>query len=123
MIGIALAWPGQEHGTLWISGDTVLYGGLREVPDRITVDTAVVHLGGVKFPLSGPARYTMTAEEAIELCELMRPRTVVPIHYEGWKHFRQGREEIERAFAAAPAPVRDSVRWLPIGEPVDLGSG
>ena len=38
----------------------------------------------------------------------------------GWKHFRQGREAIEREFAGAPAQVRDSIRWLPIGEPVEL---
>ena len=38
----------------------------------------------------------------------MRPRTAIPIHYEGWKHFREGRDAIERAFAAAPAEVRDA---------------
>jgi hypothetical protein len=29
--GFALAWPGQAHGVLWISGDTVLYDGVRQV--------------------------------------------------------------------------------------------
>jgi hypothetical protein len=50
------------------------------------------------------------------------PRTAIPIHYEGWKHFRQGREAIEAEFATAPQAFRDSVRWLPIGEPVELGA-
>ena len=121
MIGFSLDWEGQEHGALWISGDTVLYPGVREVADRIDVGTAVLHLGGVRFPVSGPLRYTMTAAEAVELCELVRPHTAIPIHYEGWKHFRQGREAIERELASAPAEVRDAVRWLPIGEPVDVG--
>ena len=31
VIGFALRWEGQEHGVLWISGDTVLYDGVREV--------------------------------------------------------------------------------------------
>ena len=31
VIGFALRWDGQEHGVLWISGDTVLYDGVREV--------------------------------------------------------------------------------------------
>ena len=44
----------------------------------------------------------MTARDAVELCGLVRPRTAIPIHYEGWKHFREGREAIEREFAAAP---------------------
>ena len=61
VIGFALRWDGQEHGVLWISGDTVLYDGVREVADRLEVDTALLHLGGVQFPVSGPLRYTMTA--------------------------------------------------------------
>ena len=120
VIGFSLVWEGQGHGALWISGDTVLYPGLREVADRIDVGTAVLHLGGVRFPVSGPIRYTMTAAEGVELCGLIRPRTWVPIHYEGWKHFRQGRKAIERELASAPAEVRDSIRWLPIDEPTGV---
>ena len=115
VIGFALRWDGQEHGVLWISGDTVLYDGVREVADRLTVDTAILHLGGVKFPVSGPLRYTMTAREAVELCGLIKPRTIIPLHYEGWKHFREGRAAIEAEFAKAPQEIRDSVQWLPIG--------
>ena len=108
---------------LWISGDTVLYDGVREVADRLQVDTALLHLGGVRFPVTGPVRYTMTARDAVELCRLIRPRTAIPIHYEGWKHFRQGRDAIEREFASAPEDMRASVRWLPIGEAVDVENG
>jgi L-ascorbate metabolism protein UlaG (beta-lactamase superfamily) len=70
--------------------------------------------------VSGPVRYTMTARDVVELCGLIRPRTVIPIHYEGWKHFRQGREAIEREFSAAPAEFQRTVRWLPIGSPVSV---
>ncbi len=115
VIGFALRWDGQEHGVLWISGDTVLYDGVRQVADRLEVDTALMHLGGVRFPVSGPLHYTMTAAQAVELCGLIRPRTVIPIHYEGWKHFREGREAIEREFATAPEEFRRSVSWLPLG--------
>lgn len=121
VIGFALAWPGQADGQLWISGDTVLYEGVREVARRLTVDTALLHLGGVQFPVTGPVRYTMTAAQAVELCGLIEPRTILPIHYEGWKHFKEGRAEIERTLAAAPAAVRDAVRWLPIGEAIEVG--
>jgi L-ascorbate metabolism protein UlaG (beta-lactamase superfamily) len=115
VVGFALRWEGQEHGALWISGDTVLYDGVREIADRIDVGTALVHLGGVRFPVTGPLRYTMTAAEAIELCGLLQPQTAIPIHYEGWRHFRQGRGGIESEFAAAPAEFRRRVRWLPLG--------
>jgi L-ascorbate metabolism protein UlaG (beta-lactamase superfamily) len=120
VIGFALRWDGQEHGVLWISGDTVLYDGVREVAERLDVDTALLHLGGVQFPVTGPVRYTMTARQAVELCRLVRPRTAIPVHYEGWKHFRQGRDAIEREFASAPDDIRRSLRWLPLGVAVEL---
>ena len=120
VIGFALRWEGQEGGVLWISGDTVLYDGVREVASRLRVDTAIVHLGGVRFPVTGPVHYTLTATEAVELLGLVRPRVTIPLHYEGWKHFKEGREAVERELAEAPAPVRESVRWLPIGEAVTL---
>ena len=122
VIGFALRWDGQHEGVLWISGDTVLYGGVRQVADRFDIDTAVLHLGGVQFPVTGPVRYTMTAKDAVELCRLIRPRTAIPVHYEGWKHFRQGREVIEREFANAPEDIRRRIRWLPIGVEVDLAA-
>lgn len=106
---------GQEHGVLWISGDTMLYEGVREVAERLDVDTALLHLGGVRCPITGPVRYTMTARNAVELCRLVRPRTVIPIHYEGWKHFREGSQAIEREFAGAPDDIRRRLQWLPIG--------
>jgi L-ascorbate metabolism protein UlaG (beta-lactamase superfamily) len=122
VVGFALRWDAQEHGVLWISGDTVLYDGVREVATRLPIDTAILHLGGVQFPITGAVRYTMTARDAVELCHLIRPRTVIPIHYEGWKHFRQGREAIESEFARAPKDIRRRVRWLPIGTAVELAA-
>jgi L-ascorbate metabolism protein UlaG (beta-lactamase superfamily) len=104
--GFALRWEGQEHGVLWISGDTVLYDGVR--------------LGGVRFPVTGPVRYTMTARQAVELCGLVRPHTAIPVHYEGWSHFQQDRATIERELAEAPADVRQSFRSAPIGTGIEV---
>jgi L-ascorbate metabolism protein UlaG (beta-lactamase superfamily) len=120
VVGFALAWPGQRDGALWITGDTVWFDGLRRAAKRLRVGTLVMHLGGVQFPLTGPLRYTMTGTQAVRLCRLARPRTAVPVHYEGWRHFRQGRAGAERAFATAPTGVRNAVRWLTIGEPTTM---
>jgi L-ascorbate metabolism protein UlaG (beta-lactamase superfamily) len=108
---VGFAVRGEEQ-SLWITGDTVLYDGVRQVAGRVPVDVALLHLGGVRFPVTGPVRYTMTAAEAVELCRLVRPQVAIPIHYEGWSHFREGREAIEREFAKAPDIA---LRWLPIG--------
>jgi L-ascorbate metabolism protein UlaG (beta-lactamase superfamily) len=120
VIGFALRWPGQEHGAVWVSGDTVLYDGVRHVAGRLDIGTAVLHLGGVRFSVTGPVRYSMTARDAVDLCTLMRPRTAVPVHYEGWSHFRQPRTVIQDEFDRAPADVRDSLRWVEIGTSAEL---
>lgn len=120
VIGFALGWDGQEHGALWVSGDTVLYDGVRQVADRLRVGTALLHLGGVRFPVTGPVRYSMTARDAVELCRIVRPTTAIPVHYEGWTHFQQGREAMEHEFARAPEEVRRSIRWAPIGQSLEV---
>jgi L-ascorbate metabolism protein UlaG (beta-lactamase superfamily) len=120
VVGFALRWEGQRHGVLWISGDTVLYGGVREVADRLRVGVALLHLGGVRFPVTGPVRYSLTARKAVDLCRLIRPHTAIPVHYEGWRHFQEPRPVLEREFENAPPEVRRSIRWLPLGAPTDL---
>jgi L-ascorbate metabolism protein UlaG (beta-lactamase superfamily) len=120
VIGFALKWDGQEHGVLWISGDTVLYDGVREVADRLEVDIAILHLGAARFGITGPIHYTMGAKSGVELCRVVRPRTAIPVHYEGWSHFRQGRDAIERELANAPDHIRNTFQLLPIGTAVDV---
>ncbi|MFF0094915.1 MBL fold metallo-hydrolase [Streptomyces canus] len=120
--GFALKWEGQRHGALWISGDTVLYDGVRQVARRMQVGTALLHLGGVRFPVTGPIRYTMTAAHAVELCRLLLPVTAIPVHYEGWHHFREGRGAIEDELARAPADIRNRFRWLPTGTPTEIST-
>ena len=120
VVGFALTWAGQEHGALWFSGDTVLYRGVREVPARLDVGTAVVHLGRVRFGLTGPVTYTMDVDDAIELCEPASPHTILPVHYEGWSHFTEHRAEIEAQLARSSSALVDRVRWAPLGEPTEL---
>jgi L-ascorbate metabolism protein UlaG (beta-lactamase superfamily) len=77
----------------------------------------------VRFPVTGPVRYSMTAREAVELCRLVRPRTVIPVHYEGWTHFRQGRGAIQQQFQQfeqAPADIGRRLQWLPIGASIGI---
>jgi L-ascorbate metabolism protein UlaG (beta-lactamase superfamily) len=120
VIGFMLEWEGQRHGALWISGDTVYYRGVAEVGQRFEVGTALIHMGGVRFAISGPARYTMNAREAARVADEFGLTTLLPIHYEGWKHFREGRADAERTFA--DAGITDRVHWLAAGvaETVDV---
>ncbi len=119
VVGFSLAWAGQEHGELWVTGDTVLFPALREVPERLNVGTMLMHLGSVRFRyLSGWFRYTMDAREGAELIDLVKPTHVVPIHYEGWSHFQQDRPAAEPILAAAAHG--DRVTWVDPGASTTL---
>ena len=72
MVGFALGWEGQAHGTLWITGDTVLYDGVRQVADRLQVGTAVLHLGCVRFPVTGPVPKSPASVRVVPMCEQVR---------------------------------------------------
>src|SRR5258708_494055 len=62
-IGFFLEWPGQRHGGFYISGDTVYFRGIDRIARRFKISVAILHLGGVRFAASGPARYTLNSVE------------------------------------------------------------
>ncbi len=113
VIGFILEWEGQNNGALYISGDTVWFSGIAEVAKRFKVGTALLHLGGVGFTLSGPLRYTFNGKEAVQTTQVLGAKTVIPIHYEGWTHFREPKKEAQQAFAQAGLSER--VKWLTLG--------
>lgn len=102
VLGFTIEWDGQENGCIYISGDTVLFEGIYELAAKKKVDIAILHLGAGAFPyLKRNLRVTMNGEEAIETAKLLNPNSVIPIHYEGWWHFRQNtkslKNEIEKS--------------------------
>jgi L-ascorbate metabolism protein UlaG (beta-lactamase superfamily) len=118
VIGFVVEWEGQSGGAVWISGDTVLYRGIRQVAERFSIGTAFVHMGRATLKPTGPAHFTLTATEAAETARLLGSADIYPIHYEGWSHFREGRADVEREFIRAG--LRDRLRWLPMGETVEV---
>lgn len=102
VIGFTIEWEGQKDGCIYISGDTVLFEGIYELSRRKKVDTAILHLGAGAFPyLKRNLRVTMNGEEAIETTKILNANRVIPIHYEGWWHFKQSakalKDEIEKS--------------------------
>ena len=51
----------------------------------------------------------------------MRPRIAIPVHYEGWSHFHEGRDAIEQQIDRAPNELRDVFQLIPLGEPIEVG--
>lgn len=116
--GFMLEWDGQRRGALYISGDTVLFEGVEEVTRRFRVGVALLHCGAARSQRLGPDPLTLTGAEAAQLAKMLPDATIIPIHYEGWAHFSEGREAIEQAFAGNPAKSR--LRFLPPGQSVAL---
>jgi L-ascorbate metabolism protein UlaG (beta-lactamase superfamily) len=104
--------------TIYLSGDTVWYDGVAEVAARYPVSIAVLFLGAARVEAVGPWNLTFTAEEAVEAARAFAQATIVPLHYEGWKHFSESRGDIERAFRTAG--LEDRLVWLPRGTPALL---
>jgi L-ascorbate metabolism protein UlaG (beta-lactamase superfamily) len=109
--GFVIESPDTEVPTIWITGDSVLYRGLRQVAASFDIDVLVMHLGGVGFPISGPLKYTMNGADGVQLAHLLDPQVIVPVHHEGWSHFRETRDALTAAFAQAPEDVRARVLW------------
>lgn len=114
VVGFILEWKGQKNGVLYISGDTVMFDGIKQVADRFHVGCAILHVGRASFKATGALHYTFTAKEAVEAAKVLDARTTFPIHYEGWSHFSEGRAEVERAFAHEGCS--DRLNFFPIGE-------
>ncbi|MFD3165907.1 MBL fold metallo-hydrolase [Herpetosiphon sp. NSE202] len=102
VIGFVLEYPNFEHGPIYISGDTVLFAGIQQIAERYAIGTAFLHVGAAQFAPTGPTLFTFDAEQALQAAQLLKPHTLIPIHFDGWQHFSQGQAEIEQAFAAAP---------------------
>ena len=116
--GFVLEWEGQKEGVLYITGDTVYFPGIAQVAQRFKIGLAILHLGRASFPITGPIRFTMDVKDGIQAVKVLNPGMVIPIHYEGWKHFSQGRALIEEGFTSAG--FKDRLTWLNFGDAVDF---
>ena len=108
--------------SVWITGDTVMTPQIRAaaLAHQGRVDVLVVHCGAVQFPrapLLGRAVFTFTPAQVLELCELLEPRVVIPVHRSGWTHFQP---ESELRGVLDGSRFGDRMRWLEPGESTEV---
>ncbi|HEU4643252.1 MAG TPA: MBL fold metallo-hydrolase [Gemmatimonadaceae bacterium] len=118
VVGFVLQPVHAPDEGIYVTGDTVWYEGIAEVARRFAVRAIVAFLGAARVAAVGPSHITLTAEEGVELARAFPTATVVPLHFEGWAHFTEGRSEIAAAFASAGLEHR--LRWPEPGRPVGL---
>lgn len=112
--GFMLEWEGQRDGGLYISGDTVAFSGLRAIAERFPrIALGLFHLGAARFPVTGPFRLSLNAQAALKVDDWLKPRRIVPIHYDGWKHFSQTPDEVREVFRDADRAHK--LHWLTPG--------
>ena len=116
--GFMLAFSDNPENSIYVSGDTVWFDGIAEVAKRFEPMIAVLFMGAARIPAVGPAHLTMTAEEGIYAARAFANAIILPLHFEGWEHLSESRQDIERAFGAVRLEQR--LRWPMPGVPTDL---
>src|ERR1700681_1372102 len=81
---------------IYISGDTVWFDGVAEVAKRFKV--------GVVLPFAdaaqtrGPFHLTMDTNDTIGTARAFADAVIVPVHTDGWAHFRQNASDLRASF-------------------------
>jgi L-ascorbate metabolism protein UlaG (beta-lactamase superfamily) len=109
VVGFVLT--GEGLPTVYVSGDNASLDAVREVAGRFApVDTAVLFAGAPRFPvLFDNQVIVLDSAMAAEAAQILGARRVVPVHYDSWAHFTEGREQLEAAFTAAG--LADRLDW------------
>ena len=104
---------------IYVSGDTVPFAGTEEIARRCApVDLAILHLGRVQVEPMPGVTLSMTANDGVRFAKALKARKVVPIHFEGWAHFTEGRDAAMREFAKDEIASRTV--WLTSGQTADV---
>lgn len=102
---------------LYITGDTLIHDRLQEIPRRYpTIDLSLLHLGGTKVM---GILLTMDASQGIQMLELTRPRTAVPIHYDDYTVFKSPLSDFQRA--VHDMELTTQVSYVDRGETYEFG--
>jgi L-ascorbate metabolism protein UlaG (beta-lactamase superfamily) len=116
-MGTIIDWErdGRRRLRLYITGDTLFRPEvLGEIPDRFgDIDAALVHLGGTRIL---GVLLTMDGRDGAALTRLIRPRSILPIHYDDYPVFKDPLAHFLRLSEGLP------VRTMGRGETVELAA-
>lgn len=90
---------GRDLLTVYVTGDTLVYDALKEIPRRYpAIDQMLLHLGGTR--LLG-VLVTMNARQGVEMVRLCHPNTALPFHYDDYTVFKSPLADFELAVRSA----------------------
>jgi L-ascorbate metabolism protein UlaG (beta-lactamase superfamily) len=110
---------GDIEQRVYLTGDTLMYDGIREIARRCPdIDLAVVHLGGTRLP--GGMIVTMDGEQGVQLLQTVMPRRAVPVHYDDYDVFSSPLSDFTRC--VAERGLEKHVIAVERGQTVELGT-
>lgn len=111
--GFVVEGPGAPR--VYVSGDNASLDVVRTIAGRVgPCDIAVLFAGAARTALLDGAALTLGSDGAAAAARLLGTAHVVPLHFEGWAHFTEGRATLRTAFAAAG--LADRLHLLAAGE-------
>jgi L-ascorbate metabolism protein UlaG (beta-lactamase superfamily) len=105
---------GDGVPTVYVSGDNASLGLVRAVAGRFSrIDVAILFAGAAKTALVD-GYLTLTSAQAAEAARILNAPLVVPLHFNSWRHFTEGADDLSKAFAEAN--LTDRLTLLAPGE-------
>ncbi|MEO6315244.1 MAG: MBL fold metallo-hydrolase [Chitinophagaceae bacterium] len=94
--GFLLSVEGDGSQQIYITGDTTFYEGVEEVARRF--DPQYVFLFAGAAQVRGPFNVTMGTNDAMDTAIAFPKAVIIPLHYEGWKHYTQNEKDILQSY-------------------------
>lgn len=96
VIGFVVTSKESDSYSIYISGDTVWFDGVAEVARRFPARIVLPFAGAAQT--RGPFHLTMDTNDTIETARAFPDAVIVPLHTDGWKHFRQSGQDLRASF-------------------------
>jgi L-ascorbate metabolism protein UlaG (beta-lactamase superfamily) len=96
VIGFVIASNKAGSCPIYISGDTTWFDGVAEVAKRFSCGVVLPFAGAAQT--RGPFHLTMDTNDTIETARAFGDAVIVPIHTDGWAHFRQSAQDLRATF-------------------------
>jgi L-ascorbate metabolism protein UlaG (beta-lactamase superfamily) len=82
-----------SKGTVYVSGDTILFDAITDRLERFPIDLAIFYAGAARIPLLG--RHTFSTEEILSLIKKLNPGNSVIIHLDVLNHCTEDRNHVK----------------------------
>jgi len=96
VIGFVVA--SSKRKPVYVSGDTTWFDGVAEVARRFDCGVVLPFAGAAQT--RGPFHLTMDTNDTIETARAFADALIVPVHTDGWAHFRQNAKDLRMSFDA-----------------------